>query len=120
MQEENSVERAHAGRPEDDPDAGIMRGLHKYLRSCRLGKKDCPIVLIDSFGGKSGAGFLPFEDLSVDGLQTIVLQAIGGRARGGCPTQHRTQERSRSHDSILDPPDFYIPWSMPPSTWRLA
>jgi hypothetical protein len=49
----------------------------------------------------------------VDGFQTGVLQALGGRAgRGRHTTQSETPENgegSRSHDSILNLPDFYMP-----------
>jgi len=120
MQEHNPTERTHTGRAENHPDAGVMRGLDKYLWGRRLGKKDCPIVLIDSFRGETGSGPLPFDDLGVDGLEATFLQPFGGRATGGNATQHDTDEGSCSHDSILNLPDFHIPWSMPPSTWRLA
>src|SRR3954469_7531483 len=100
-----------------------MGGLDKYLRGSGLGKKDGAVVLIGSFGGETGTGLFPLDDLGMDGFQTIVLQAFGGRTGKGQTTQPETSESdegSRSHDPILNPPDFHIAWSMPPSTWRLA
>jgi len=88
MQEQNSIPHAHGGSPEDYPNACIVRGLHEYLRGRRLGKKDGAIVLKNSFGGEASAGFLPFDDLGVDGIQTLVLKAISGRTRGGYTAQH--------------------------------
>ena len=77
-----------------------MGGLQDCFRGSGRRKKHGSKVLVDSFGRETGAGFLPFDDLGVDGLETVILQALGRRAgRRDSYCDEETQDRS--HDSIL-------------------
>ena len=87
VQEQDSIARPMVAAPKTTWTPALCAGSQKHLLGRGLGKKDGPIVLIDSLGGKTGAGLLPFDDLGVDGFQTVVFQALRGRAGGGDTTQ---------------------------------
>jgi hypothetical protein len=65
----------------------LQQYLWRWRRRHILRKKNGPIVLIDSFGREAGAGLLPFDDLGVDGFETVVLKALSRRAPGSEETQ---------------------------------
>ena len=45
-----------------------MGGLEDHFRSYGRWEKNCPKVLVDTLDRETGASFLPFDDLRMDGL----------------------------------------------------
>ena len=76
-----------------------MRGLEDHFGSYGRWEKNRPKVLVDALDREAGAGFLPFNDLRMNGLKALILQTLGGRACGGDGNDEEIQYRS--HDSIL-------------------
>ena len=76
-----------------------MRGLEDHFGSYGRWEKNRPKVLVDALDREAGAGFLPFNDLRMNGLKALILQTLGGCACGGDGNDEEIQYRS--HDSIL-------------------
>jgi len=60
-----------------------MGGLEDHFGSYGIWEKNRSKILVDALGREAGAGFLPFYDLGMDGLETVILQTLGGCAGGG-------------------------------------
>ena len=99
-QEQNLIAQRAGGCPEHDLNAGIMGWLEDGFRSYGRWEKNRPKVLVDALDREVGAGFLPFDDLGMDGLEAVILQTLGGCAGGG--DGNNEEEQYRSHDSILE------------------